>query len=248
MKKTYLIIICSTIVLSFAAFRYADDILQKLGIEPDAAQYSIQRNIFSENVLNIPRAKLLSSVITGDKKALARELCIYIREYCESKEFLAAYLKERELRKPTSEPQKLLDAETIKQMEDLAKMYEEWSRNTSYDAKTRESFKTQAADIRKQLETEKDPHPNKTKWEKEFPVNPSALIRKKLEEAVNIIESVDFNATTTVNKYGQKIFDNLEHEKKSKKWKACYRAGKEVCDEVKIFIKNWLKEGIKTVN
>ena len=125
-------------------------------------------------------------------------------------------------------------------------MYEEWSRNNSYDAKTRESFKSQAADIRKQLETEKDPHPNKSKWEKEYPASPTALIRKKLEEAVSIIESVDFDATTTVNKYGKRIFDNPEYEKKSKKWKACYRAGKELCDEVKLFIKNWLKEGIKT--
>lgn len=246
MKKIFLVIMCSIVLLAFTAFRFPSDILQKLGIAQSAAQYSIQRNIFYENVFNIPRAKLLSSVITGDKKALARELCTYIRQYCESDEFAAAYAKERESRKPTSEPPKMLDAGTIKQMEDLAKMYEEWSRNTSYDAKTRESFKTQAADIRSQLEKEKDPHPNKTKWEKEYPANPTALIHKKLEEAVSIIESVDFNATTTANKYGQKIFDKPEYEKKSKRWKACYRAGKEVCDEVKLFIKNWLKEGIKT--
>lgn len=246
MKKTYLIIVCYTIVLTFAAFRYADDILQKLGVDVNAAHYSIEKNVFFKNEFSLPKAKLLVMAIKGDKKALARELCLYVRQYCESDEFATAYQKYRESQKPTSEPPKMMDAETIKQMEDLAKMYEEWSRNTSYDAKTRESFKTQAADIRKQLETEKDPHPNKTKWEKEYPANPAALIRKKLEEAIGIIESVDFNATTTVNKYGQKIFDNPEYEKKSNKWKACYRAGKDVCDEVKAFIKNWMNEGIKT--
>jgi hypothetical protein len=246
MRKTILTIVCIAIVLSFAAFRYADDILQKLGVDVNAAHYSIEQNVFFTNEFSLPKAKFLAMAIKGDKKAMARELCLYVRQYCESDEFATAYQKYRESQKPTSEPPKMLDAETIKQMENLAKMYEEWSRNTSYDAKTRESFKTQAADIRKQLETEKDPHPNKTKWEKEYPVNPAVLIRKKLEEAVSIIESVDFNATTTANKYGQKIFDNPEYEEKSNKWKACYRAGKEVCDEVKLFIKNWLKEGIKT--
>jgi hypothetical protein len=246
MKKAIFTIFCIAALMVLTAFRIASDILQKLGIEQSEGQYSIQKNVFNENIFSIPNAKLLSSAVTSDKKVLARELCIYIRQYCESDDFFAAYAKERDSRKPASEPPKALDAETIKQMEELAKMYEEWSRNNSYDAKTRESFKTQAADIRKQLETEKDPHPNKTKWEKEYPANPNALIRKKLEEAVSIIESVDFDATTTVNKYGQRIFDNPEYEKKSKKWKACYRAGKEVCDEVKLFIKNWLKEGIKT--
>ena len=246
MKKTLFTIFCIAALMVLTAFRIASDILQKLGIEQSEGQYSIQKNIFNENIFSIPNAKLLSSAITGDKKVLARELCTYIRQYCESDEFFAAYAKERDSRKPTSEPPKALDAETIKQMEELAKMYEEWSRNNSYDAKTRESFKSQAADIRKQLETEKDPHPNKSKWEKEYPASPTALIRKKLEEAVSIIESVDFDAATTVNKYGKRIFDNPEYEKKSKKWKACYRAGKEVCDEVKLFIKNWLKEGIKT--
>ncbi len=246
MKKIVVTITCFTFILTLAAFRFATDIFQKLGIEQSAAHYSIERNILFDNVFSLPKAKLLTVAIQGDKKGLARELGIYIRQYCESDEFATAYSKEREARKPTSEPAKLMDAETIKQMEGLAKMYEEWANNKSYDAKTREEFKTQATDIRKQLETEKDPTPNKTNWEKAYPVSPTSIIRRKLEEAISIMESVDFNATTTSNKYGQQIFDNPEYEKKSKKWKACYRAGKDVNMLVKDFINQWLKEGIKT--
>ena len=37
------------------------------------------------------------------------------------------------------------------------------------------------------------------------------------------------------------IFVNPDYEKKSKKWKAIYRAGKEVNDAVTAFVKDWLK-------
>ncbi len=66
-----------------------------------------------DGYFKLPYAKLLPSVISGDKIGAAKELCDYIKVYCNSQEFSKEYSSRRERSRPSSEPTPM-DAETLK--------------------------------------------------------------------------------------------------------------------------------------
>ena len=96
MKTKAIIVTAAFVSAGLCAFKLYDDILKKLGITSESATYSIHRNVFTNNVFSLPRATLLATAAKGDKKALAKELCIYVRTYCESDAFATAYQQYRE--------------------------------------------------------------------------------------------------------------------------------------------------------
>ena len=99
------------------------------------------------------------------------------------------------------------------------------------------------------LEAAKKPFPGKASWEKKYPLNPAVLVKQRLQEYLQLAATVDFNAVLTApDKYNIKKFVNPAFEKKSNKWKAIYRAGKEVNDVVTAFVKDWLKGDIISAN
>jgi hypothetical protein len=73
--------------------------------------------------------------------------------------------------------------------------------------------------------------------EDRYPADPQKLIKRRLEEFLEISESVDFDA-----KLHGSSFANAEYEAKSDKWKMCYRAGKEVIGAAREEAQTWLKE------
>jgi len=92
------------------------------------------------------------------------------------------------------------------------------------------------------VEAAKKPFPGKANWEKRYPLDPSGLVKKRLQEYLQLAATVDFNAVLAApDKYTVKKFANPAFEKKPHKWKAIYRAGKEVNDVVTAFVKEWLK-------
>ena len=260
MKRSLLAIIA---LMTFTAFTLAEEILQKLGLSEDSARYSILANLtgnfssgFQEGVgedeggfmemktFRLPYLKNLKSVVNGDKIQLAKDACTYVKMYVSSKEFLEDYRQKREACKPTSEPWRP-DAATIKAQKDgLAEMEKAVAEMKKSNQMTPEMIKQVEEGIiqqRKQIEESEDPTPNKTKWEKDFPEDPSILVKRRLEEFIRLSETVDFKATLTA----AKKFTNPVYEKKSYKWKAIFRAGSEVNAVAKNFASTWLKEGIK---
>jgi hypothetical protein len=73
--------------------------------------------------------------------------------------------------------------------------------------------------------------------EDRYPSDPQKLVRKRLEEFLEVSGSVDFNA-----KMNGSMFANPEYESKDDKWKMCYRAGKDVITAAREDAKNWLDE------
>lgn len=73
--------------------------------------------------------------------------------------------------------------------------------------------------------------------EDRYPADPNKLIKKRLEEFLEVSGSVDFDA-----RLNGRMFANPEYESKSDKWKMCYRAGKEVVAAARDEAQKWLKE------
>lgn len=237
------LLIAAVIIGSLTAFRiYGDEILKKLGTSPGSAEYSILANLTGED-FNLPYAKLLPSVIQGDKTAAAKELCAYIKEYCSSEAFIAKYQEKRAYRKPTDEPppmtaeMKDMYSSSIKEME---KTMKDPTTAKYMDKKTKDVLQKQIEEMKQALAAGNDPTPNKTKWEKDYPADIKQLLKRKLQQYLDLSATVDFNASL-VAKGKKMIFVNPEYEKKSLEWKACFRAGKEVNTVVTAFARDWMK-------
>lgn len=273
MKKTFRLLLPGAALLLLTAFCFAEDILARLGLEERTARYFVLSNLagsFSESPtgeseqdeensndpyyqtlsFRIPYARLLPSVITGDKAGAARELCAYVKMYVNSADFMEDYTKRREAAKPTSEPWRP-DAEMIegqrKSVKEMEKQLADMKKQKGISPSVISSFEKSIQEQKASLAQWEDPTPNKTRWEKKYPADPSGIIKKRLEEYLALSATVDFSAQLTpADKYGKKKFMNPEYEKKSNKWKACYRAGKEVNDVVTAFVREWLKGPVLT--
>lgn len=232
-----------------AAFTTYEDILSKLGLDKPFTNEMMFKQMTGIDEFRIPYMTGLSKVVAGDKVGAAKESFTYIRAYFESPEFAKAYAERREREKPTDEPPPMFDEETLKEMRGSIKEYEKVANDPKQPAATRASAKAQAEDFQKMVDMGSDPTPNKTKWEKKFPADPSKLITTKLKEYIDLVGKVDFNAQLAApDKYGKKKFVNPEYEKKSAQWKAVYRAGKDVNSAVAAMAQDWMKQGIKIAN
>lgn len=259
MKTKTIIIIVFPALLVFSSFKYAEDIMAKLGLAHDNAQNHILANFTGgfqdfgdDTYFKLPYAKLLPSVVAGDKIGATKELLAYVRMYCDSEEFSTAYAKKRNNLKPTSEPPRM-DEETLKSMrsslKDLEVSLAELKKNPKGNAHAIPMYEEMVVGQRAQLAEFDDPTPNLTKWKQRFPEDPAVAVKSRLEAYLKLVSTVDFNAKLTEpDKYKIRKFANPDYESKSDEWKASYRAGKEVNDVTKAFVQDWLKGEIVAAN
>jgi exonuclease VII small subunit len=262
MKKKTIILAVLLIAIAGTAYKMADDILSKLRIERTTAQRYIVSNFvgrFSsepmggsvedrpgnsvENQLesfNIPTVSL-SNVISNDKAAAATELCEYVKKYINSEEFITDYnLMKKDAMPLTQNGSSLSTLEKDKVV--LQKNINNYKTDTKYVAEQQKMLDETQKKIDAIMEAAKKPFPLKENWEKMFPVDPSIVIKNRLQEYLQLVATVDFTAKLTEpDNYKIKKFVNPAYEKKSLKWKAIFRAGKEVNDAVTAFVKDWLK-------
>lgn len=72
--------------------------------------------------------------------------------------------------------------------------------------------------------------------------DPNVVIKKLLQQYLALANTVDFNAATHKNSYGQIVFTDAVNESKPSDWKMCFRAGKDVNAAAKSFAQRWLAE------
>ena len=265
--KPSLAILAICLVLC-TAFKAVENIIAKLGLQEETARYFILKDFigrFSTSPIDesegnsdgtfdaiyvqtksfqIPSARLLSSVIAGDKKVAAKELCEYVKAYVNSPEFLADYQKAREAAKPVSEPY-AMDAETLAAQKaavaEMEKNYETLKASKQVPEASLEEFRKTIVQMKATLATQGEPEPNKKKWLKQFPEDPAVIVKARLNEYLQLLATVDFNAQLTGTTVNNRKFVNAAYEKQTLKWKAIYRAGKDVNDVASAFAKEWLK-------
>lgn len=261
MKKKNLILITMAFAMAISAFKFADDIITRLGMQQQAARMYIINNLigrFSTGPMDIgvedgatntvykqlqsfqiPRASLLTNVITGDKAGAAKELCEYVKTYVNSEDFMNDYKKLREEAMPLTDNGMSLSV--LRKNSDVHKLnIKNYPNDTKYVAEQQKLLDENQKRIDVMMEAAKKPFPGKEAWEKMYPADPSIMIKKRLQEYIQLVATVDFTAKLTGSGKKQ-TFINPAYEKKSLKWKAIYRAGKEVNDAVTLFVKEWLK-------
>ncbi|WP_421943149.1 hypothetical protein [Pedobacter sp.] len=269
MKKHLTFGIISLMFLT-VSWKVASEILENIGLQEKTAKDYILQNVVgdftnkpvdaeqedfggAENTLDqqlksfkVPRLSMLPQIIAGDKAGITKDVCAYIKQYIESKDFAVAYANKREAAKPTTEPYRM-DASAIASLKANLKDAEAGlgkMKSAKMPTSTLQQMEAGIASLKKTIAEQGDPTPNKTKWNKMYPVNPADAVKARLQEYITLANTVDFNAATTPSGRRKK-FDNAAFEKKSLKWKAIYRAGKEVNGVATSFCKDWLNQGVK---
>ncbi len=204
----------------------------------------------------IPKSKAFSTLTAEQKKTAALELCEFTKKYVNSPEFIENYARRRAATKPTSEPYRMSKEEMANlksSLSDAEKQMAQAKKSGMLNAEQIKQMNDALNDVRNTIKNNEDPTPNKTLWNKRFPEDPAVAVKNKLQEYLAISSTVDFNATLTGTGKNQK-FTNPEYEKKGLKWKAIYRAGKEVNTVTTTFVKEWLngtiidKNNLKSIN
>ncbi len=193
-------------------------VLEKLGLDTESTNKKILYDIverhsaepvgdsdfFEEDTPNeksgdykffkIPQTKLLPEIVAGDKRATAKELCQYVKEYVNTQEFKDAYSKLRMQTKPTTEPERMSE-ETLnalrQNLKDQEKQYQEIKSNAHVPADMKDQFKNAIEDMRKTIEQNSDKTPYATFWKKHYPENPEEAVRARLNEYLSIAATVD---------------------------------------------------------
>lgn len=261
-----IITIGAMITLGYGFKNNVDNLWKQLGMKQQDANESIRQS-FSSGFLNYAGAKNIKNIAIADKKAVARELLNYTKQFMNTK-YKAYYEKEKAAAKP-QEP-KLEPVRTWEQIqkEEIARLEKSISETEkNMKAMNKEMQQIFAGGLEKQkqsLEECKKPG-NRTitamaqaekngqdwkrfaykqdlkNWEEQYPENFNGLIRKRLQKMLDATVNVDFNAEL-ITVGSRKIFAKPEYERKSREWKMAYRAGKEVTELTRAFAQQWLSE------
>lgn len=258
--------IASSLFLAMKMKQRADDIWKQLGITLPQAQQDIN-NSFIYGRFQYTGAKNAGNIVMGDRVAMIHQLVAYAKNYYNSKDFKTAYSNYRTRVKPQEPVRMPVTAESIRAQEKLRlekalKVAEEGL--TSSNPKIKNGAPTRIENIKKELAALDDPNnpvvkrrlddadrsyqyalkrhaQDMQKFETEYPEDPKFLLKKRLQQMLDLTENIDYTAELKdANKV--KIFVNPEYEKKPKEWKLAFRAGKATTDAVRAAAQQWLKE------
>lgn len=255
----------SLLFVSYKTQKMYADLWQQLGISKNDGSRQIRESMMFGH-LQFYGARNIKKIAAGDRVAVAKDLLNYTKQYVSTDAFKKEYAQQRLASKPiVPEPAKTEDQirkeevekmkKSIKQMEDAVKtgpaefkkMYEEnvklqKKQLQEYEDPNNKMIKYQVQGEQSNYEYRKKRYEKEMKaWEESMPENPMMLVKKRLQQVLEITKDVDFDAEL-VEKYGKKRFVKPEYERKHSNWKYAFRAGKEVTEAVRAFAEQWIKE------
>lgn len=244
-----------------------EDLLNQIGVSEESARYYLLNNVATGNS-GYPSSQQLRKLSMEARVAMVPALGRLARAYVESDLFLEQYRQLREERRPEPpEAMSSVDEDRRKYKEQLQESIKQAEANlNSLPAEYRDGVRQSIEFLKEQLKAADDPdnpmfsssaqeyrdqagemqleeHRKRVaEWEREYPEDPTPLVRKRLEAFLELADEVDFGATVTANQSGRLIFDNPAYERKPDTWKALYRAGKAPVDAARDFVRRWLAE------
>jgi len=256
---------CSLLFVSYKAEKAYADLWSQLGISKTDGTTQI-RESFMFGYLQFYGARNIKKIAQGDRVAVAKDLLAFTKQYVQSEAFKKEYASNRNASKPIPPPpaktEEQIRKEKIDEMKadiaktekaikevqpNLKKIFED---NLKQQQKMLKEFQDPNNKTMKILiQGEKSNHEYKVNrynkemqaWEESMPENPLTLVKKRLQEMLEITKDVDFNAALT-EKYGKKVFVNPTYERKHANWKYAFRAGKELTETVRAFAEKWITE------
>lgn len=261
------LVLVLTVGLSVAgwAAQAAADLPAKLGLTAVEAREGVLETLMSGSPYNDAAFRAFKALPPSGRAAVVRSGLAWIKAYVQSAEFKTAYANARAQEKPTP-PEGLDSADEMmkKQQAEFAKQVAEMRKNMAgLDAETRKTMEeaikqmeAQMAAMQKdpdqmaamrqgvemQRQADKERYAEQVKvWEENYPADPRLLIRKRIEEFLELSADVNFEAKLVPSGSRMRFADD-EYEDKPPDWKVCFRAGKEATMAAREFAQAWLAE------
>jgi hypothetical protein len=248
----------------FSAFKNVDDFLKQLGISKAVAEEKMTNSILGGS-LDIYGIKNAKNILPINRKAVCNELLAFVKRHVNSALFIKEYKNLKEKNKPT-----LAVAQTVEEIrnENISNAKKHISEMEAMvkkaDAASKPLFESVVVEAKKNLALAEDVNNkqyvryskgydklvkdfeeiNKRQmqsWEEKYPTNHLLFVKKRLLEFMNETSDIDFDAEL-ISKNDKKIFVNPDYERKSKRWKMAFRAGKEVVEPSREFVQKWIEE------
>ena len=272
MKKIFLLLTISVLLLGFSTGKLLDDkmksLLKQISLSEENAKNSIFSNCSGPSFY-LPNLKNLKGLASGERVLMVGTVGDYVKEFVSSKEFVKRYNEYRESKKP-SPPEKPKSVSELKsqQKEDLKKSIEDMKATKSQMPSDQQAMFDESINMfEEQLKDVDNPdnpmfsadmenmmqegyknelefyNQEVAEWEKKYPAsNPNGMVKQWLTEFINTSGNVDFNAKTALDEKGRTLFIKQEYERKDYLWKICFRAGKETTESASKFAQAWLSE------
>lgn len=271
MKKIFFVAATMLAVVSFGAFtilqKEAIRSLEKYGIPADVAKQSIFYS-FSGGYFSYPNVSKLKQIATGQRGEVVQEIVGFTKAYVSSADFNKRYAEYRESNKPQPpEPPKPMAQQRKEHRESMVQSLKEFEATMKSMPADQRSMLSGTVDMMKQQIKELDNPDNPmfskqmedvmkqshvyaleeykqrtAEWEEKYPKGPSPMIRKWLNQFLEMSNDIDFAAKLVPAEGGKMAFANPTYEKKSSQWKMCYRAGKEAVQAGRAAAQQWLGE------
>jgi hypothetical protein len=260
----FTVAVIALFLFSFTVNKLNADFLKELGISKTEADKKITESILG-GYLNEYGVKNAKNIAAGNRAAVAKNLLLYTRQYVSGVAFHKEYAALREANKP-KENKVQTPEEMRKEEVDAARKAVANAENLvkKADAGTKPIFEKVLAENKKQLKDAEDPnnkrivaytqnYPGLPKefqksyqlqlnaWDAQYPANHLLFIKQRLQQFLDETKDIDFAAELTA-RGKKKIFVNPKYERKSKRWKMAFRAGKEVVEPARTFVQQWLDE------
>jgi flagellar biosynthesis GTPase FlhF len=271
MKKLLIVIPVLFLLFGFTLSRTINqkmqDILNQIQYSDESAKNMIFDNCNGPSFY-YPNPMKLKALASKDKAAMVSLIGDYVKSYVNSDEFLQRYKEFKEQQKPTP-PEKPQTAKEMKEaqkasikegIENLKKTKASMPKDqqASFD-ETIKSFQDQLKDLddpnnspynadfdkmmQQGYEQQMDDYNAKVaEWNKQYPDNPTPMVKKWLQAFLDASKDVDYNAKLIDGEDGKKLFASTAYERKPYEWKLFYRVGKETVDAGRKYAEAWLKK------
>jgi hypothetical protein len=250
--------IAAVLVLSLSVG--AGDVLTDLKVSKKDASEDVITALVNGNVNFYRVRQVFKNASPGVRAGLVEQTLVWTKAYVNSAQFAKDYAAYRLSAKPeapertTTVDQELAkkkaerDAQLAEAKKNIAEMPAEYRKmaqegyNASVQAMkqmdTPEFRKMERQGIEMERQEEDRSHAERVaRWEKEFPVDPKQLVKRRLQEFIRDTANVDYAA-----KLNGRKFANAAYESKKDEWKLAYRAGKEPTEKARAFAQAWLNE------
>jgi hypothetical protein len=256
----------STLFSFVVADRLAEDIWKRLGINRQECTEKISQS-FINGYLHYAGVSNVKNLAMNDRAAVAKDLATFARQYLSSPTFKAEYDKARASYRPVepknnSKTKEQIRQEQVDQLQKSIKSMEDVAKTAPADQK--KSYESSINDFKKMMKEYQDPNnqmiemmyqqstgtyqgdveeykKDLKKWEATFPADCKQFVRARLQHYLDLGRTVDFSAAL-VERGGLKRFVNPAYQSKNGEWKMIYRAGKDVYEQTKAFIDQWMKD------
>jgi len=260
-----LVIIAGSLSLfSFSFKNTAGDFLQQLGISKAGADQKIINSLLG-GYLDQYGLQNAKNIALGNRSAIAKDLLDYTKQTINSSAFQKEYNQLRESNKPKTNTIQTPEEMRAGLIDQYKKSLAETEANMKKaDASMKNIFDPIIVTLKQELKNAQDPantvianykktYPEMVKsleasnqqrlaeWEIKYPAKQDVFIKQRLQQFMAETENIDYNAQLT-EKNGKKYFVNPAYEHSSNRWKLAFRAGKEVIEPARAFVKSWLEE------